>query len=105
MPPQRWSRLPPSSAALLQRIECGPGLSWHTLYCELARSSMKIGLLTVFVSFALFAQQQSKPAVVEGKIVNAATGEALRKVDVTLSTSNMPDGMEEMAAMAAQFGL
>jgi uncharacterized GH25 family protein len=45
---------------------------------------------------------EPKPALVEGKVVNSITGELIRKAELTLTTSLMPEGFE---AMAAQFGL
>jgi hypothetical protein len=35
---------------------------------------------------------EKKPALVEGKVTNSVTGEAIRKADLTLTTSLMPDG-------------
>ena len=63
---------------------------------------MKIALAALFVSLALAQTPEPKPAVVEGKVVNSLTGEAIRKAELTLTTSLMPDGFE---AMAAQIGL
>jgi uncharacterized GH25 family protein len=59
--------------------------------------------MALFVCAAL-AQTPSdpKPALVEGKVVNSVTGELIRKAELTLTTSLMPDGFE---AMAAQLGL
>ncbi len=41
----------------------------------------------------------SKPIVVEGKVVASIGGVPLRKVELTLATSDVPDGMEGMEAM------
>ena len=64
---------------------------------------MRIAGMALFVCAAL-AQTPSdpKPALVEGKVVNSVTGELIRKAELTLTTSLMPDGFE---AMAAQLGL
>src|ERR1035438_7184352 len=64
---------------------------------------MRIAGMALFVCAAL-AQTPSdpKPALVEGKVVNSVTGELIRKAELTLTTSLMPDGFE---AMAQQFGL
>ena len=42
------------------------------------------------------------PVVVEGKVVNSLTAEAIRKAELTLTTDIMPD---DFAGTAAQFGL
>jgi hypothetical protein len=59
--------------------------------------------MALFVCAAL-AQTPSdpKPALVEGKVVNSVTGELIRKAELTLTTSLMPDGFE---VMAKQFGM
>src|ERR1039457_5872189 len=64
---------------------------------------MRIAGMALFVCAAL-AQTPSdpKPAVVEGKVVNSVTGELIRKAELTLTTSLMPDGFE---VMAKQFGM
>src|ERR1035441_2464558 len=66
----------------------------------------KIAAAALFVCAALAQTAQtpseSKPAVVEGKVVNSVTGESIRKAELTLTTSQMPDGFE---AMAVQLGL
>ena len=67
---------------------------------------MKIAGIAVFVCAALAQTAQTpsepKPAVVEGKVVNSVTGESIRKADLTLTTSLMPEGFD---AMVKQFGL
>src|ERR1039458_8333639 len=67
---------------------------------------MKIVVAALFACVALAQAAQTpsepKPAVVEGKVVNSVTGELIRKAELTLTTSLMPDGFE---AMAQQFGL
>jgi len=64
---------------------------------------MKIACALWFAVAAL-AQTLSepKPAVVEGKVMNSVTGEAVRKAELTLTTDLMPDNFAEMAA---QLGL
>jgi uncharacterized GH25 family protein len=37
---------------------------------------------------------EKKPAIVEGKIANSLNGEAIRKAELTLTTSLMPDGFD-----------
>src|ERR1017187_96423 len=67
---------------------------------------MKLAAMALFVCAALAqtapTPSEPKPALVEGKVVNSVTGELIRKADVTLSTSLIPDGFE---AMAKQFGM
>ena len=67
---------------------------------------MKIAGVALFVCAAMAQTVQTpsepKPAVVEGKVVNSVTGESIRKAELTLTTSQMPDGFE---AMAVQLGL
>ena len=67
---------------------------------------MKLAAMALFVCAALAqtapTPSETKPAVVEGKVVNSITGELIRKAELTLTTSLMPEGFE---AMAAQFGL
>src|ERR1022692_5322496 len=64
---------------------------------------MKIACLLLLVSAALAqTPSEQKPAVIAGKVVNSVTGELIRKAELTLTTSLMPDGFE---AMAAQLGL
>jgi len=67
---------------------------------------MKLCIVALFACavLELSAQTQSepKPAVVEGKVVNSVTGELIRKAELTLTTSLMPEGFE---AMAKQLGL
>src|ERR1035438_10435134 len=67
---------------------------------------MKIAGMALFVCAALAQTVQTpsepKPAVVEGKVGNSVTGESIRKAELTLTTSLMPEGFE---AMAAQLGL
>ena len=67
---------------------------------------MKIACVALFAcaAFAQTAQTPSepKPASVEGKVVNSVTGELIRKAELTLTTSLMPEGFE---AMAKQLGL
>jgi len=70
---------------------------------------MKIAGLAPFICAALAQAAQTaqmpsepKPAVVEGKVVNSVTGELLRKAELTLTTSLMPEGFD---AMAKQLGL
>src|SRR5580704_4385642 len=49
---------------------------------------------------------EKKPAIIEGKVLNSVSGEAIRKAELTLTTSLMPDGMDGMVAgMGAVFGL
>ena len=50
---------------------------------------------------ALFAQQAAppKPALVDGKVVNSVSGEAVRKVELTFTTSLVSDDMENAMAM------
>jgi len=49
---------------------------------------------------------EKKPAIVEGKVANSVTGEAIRKAELTLTTSLMPDGFDGMAAnLGAMMGL
>lgn len=60
---------------------------------------MRTPALFWFAATALLAQ--TKPAVVDGKIVNSITGETLRKVEVTLATSLVS---EQMEAMMMQLG-
>ncbi len=49
---------------------------------------------------------EKKPAIVEGKVLNSVSGEAIRKAELTLTTSLMPDGMDGMVAgMGAVLGL
>ncbi|MGO9095085.1 MAG: carboxypeptidase regulatory-like domain-containing protein [Bryobacteraceae bacterium] len=57
----------------------------------------------LFLAAAAFAQPpaDSKPAAVEGTVVNSVTGAPLRKVGLTLSNGEVPG---EMAAMREQFG-
>src|ERR1017187_2049168 len=68
--------------------------------------TMKIAGIALFVCAALAQTVQTpsepKPAVVEGKVVNSVTGELIRKAELTLTTSLMPDGFE---VMAKQFGM
>ena len=63
---------------------------------------MKIACAALFIGVSLAQTPDPKPAVVAGKVVNAQTGESIRKAELTLTTSLMPDGVE---AMAAQMGL
>ena len=67
---------------------------------------MKIACVALFAcaAFAQTAQTpaEPKPALVEGKVVNSVTGELIRKAELTLPTSLMPEGFD---AMAKQFGL
>jgi hypothetical protein len=60
-------------------------------------------LSALFLAAAAFAQPpaDSKPATVEGTVVNSVTGAPLRKVDLTLSNGEMSP---EAVAMMAQFG-
>jgi hypothetical protein len=62
---------------------------------------MKIACAAFLIGVSLAQTPEPKPAVVAGKVVNAQTGEAVRKAELTLTTSLMPDGAE---AMAAQMG-
>jgi hypothetical protein len=57
---------------------------------------------TAFLGLILCATavSQTKPAILEGKAVNSITGEALRKVELSLATNLLSD---EMEAMMAQF--
>jgi len=52
----------------------------------------------VLLAAAAAAQtpSESKPAVVEGKVVNSLTGEPIRKAELTLTTSLTPDGMDNI---------
>jgi uncharacterized GH25 family protein len=67
---------------------------------------MKIAGMALFVCAALAQTAQTpsepKPAVVGGKVVNSVTGELVRKAELTLTSSLMPEGFE---VMAAQLGL
>jgi uncharacterized GH25 family protein len=67
---------------------------------------MKIAGMALFVCAALAQTAQTpsepKPAVVAGKVVNSVTGELVRKAELTLTSSLMPEGFE---VMAAQLGL
>ena len=64
---------------------------------------MKIACAVLLATVALAqAPPEKKPAVIEGKVVNSVTGELIRKAELTLTTSLLPDGFE---AMAAQMGL
>jgi Carboxypeptidase regulatory-like domain len=67
---------------------------------------MRIACLSLFICAALAQTAQppadTKPAKVQGKVVNSVTGEIIRKADLTLTTSLLPDGFE---AIAKQFGL
>jgi len=65
---------------------------------------MKAAAFLLVIPAVLSAQAVSdaKPAAVAGKVVNSVTGEPLRKVDLTLTTSLIPDGFGDMAK---QFGL
>ncbi len=51
---------------------------------------------------AALGQQAPKPAIVDGRVLNAITGEPLRKVDVKLSTGEDMDA--NVKAMLAQLG-
>jgi len=56
---------------------------------------MKIAGMALFVCAALAqTPPEPKPAVVEGKVVNSVTGELLRKAELTLTTSLMPEGAD-----------
>lgn len=67
---------------------------------------MKIAGMALFACAALAQTAQTpsevKPAVVEGKVVNSVTGELIRKAELTLTTSLMPEGFD---AMAKQIGM
>jgi len=68
---------------------------------------MKIAGMALLFAGAAWAQtaqtpSETKPATVEGKVVNSVTGELIRKAELTLTTSLMPEGFD---AMAKQFGL
>src|ERR1017187_6718073 len=67
---------------------------------------MKLAAMALFVCAALAqtapTPSETKPAVVEGKVVNSITGELIRKAELTLTSSLMPEGFE---AMAKQLGL
>jgi uncharacterized GH25 family protein len=60
---------------------------------------MKI-VCTVLLAAVALAQTppEKKPAAVEGKIVNSLTGEPIRKAELTLTTSLMPDGLDGLGA-------
>jgi hypothetical protein len=47
---------------------------------------------------------EKKPAAVEGKVVNSLTGEPVRKADLTLTTSLMPDGVDSIGWDISAFG-
>ena len=71
---------------------------------------MKLFGLTAFVTIGATAFAQSpapvKPASIDGKVVNATTGEPLRKVDLTLSNSLIDnEQMEAAMAMFADTGI
>src|ERR1039458_964236 len=67
---------------------------------------MKIAGVALFVCAALAQTAQTpsepKPAVVAGKVVNSVTGELVRKAELTLTSSLMPEGFE---GLAVQLGL
>jgi hypothetical protein len=56
---------------------------------------MKIiyGIILAAVAVAQ-TPSESKPAVVEGKVSNSLSGEPIRKAELTLTTSLMPDGVD-----------
>src|SRR5579862_1285581 len=65
---------------------------------------MKAAAFLLIIPAVLSAQAVSdaKPAAVAGKVVNSVTGEPLRKVDLILTNSLVPEGFDDMAK---QFGL
>jgi uncharacterized GH25 family protein len=48
---------------------------------------------------------ESKPAAVEGKVVNSLTGEPIRKAELTLTTSLMPDGIDNVGFDMSALGM
>lgn len=67
---------------------------------------MKIVYALLLAAVAL-AQTPSepKPAVVEGKVANSLTGEPIRKAELTLTTSLMPDGFDNVGFDVSAFGV
>lgn len=54
---------------------------------------MKLACAVLLAGVALAqTPSENKPAAVEGKVVNSLTGEPVRKAELTLTTSLMPDG-------------
>jgi uncharacterized GH25 family protein len=60
---------------------------------------MKIVCAVLLAAVALAqTPSEKKPAAVEGKVVNSLTGEPIRKAELTLTTSLMPDGFDGIGA-------